>query len=85
MTEPADILRNAATLVGEAKNDEHGDYRATFAKTADLWSAYLSTTITPRDVAAMMALLKLGRDRTAPGNPDNPLDAAGYAGLMGAL
>ena len=85
MSAPADLLREAALLVSETKNEEHGSYEDTFGMTAALWSMYLDVTVSPRDVAAMMILLKVGRDKTAPGNRDNALDAAGYAGLMGAL
>ena len=46
-----------------------------------LWSAYLGTPITARDVALMMVLLKVARTKTGAFNLDDYVDAAGYAGI----
>jgi hypothetical protein len=45
---------------------------------AELWSAYLGDTITAWDVARMMILLKIARDKFTP-KEDNLVDICGYA------
>lgn len=43
-----------------------------------LWTAYTGTDVTPKDVAMMMALLKIARAK-AGSKPDTYVDLAGYA------
>lgn len=45
---------------------------------AALWTAYTGTDVTPKDVAMMMALLKIARAK-AGSKPDTYIDLAGYA------
>ena len=45
---------------------------------AALWTAYTGTDVTPKDVAMMMALLKIARAK-AGSKPDTYVDLAGYA------
>ena len=51
---------------------------------AALWTAYAGTDITPKDVAMMMALLKIARAK-AGSKPDTYIDLAGYAACGGEL
>lgn len=73
----------AALLTG-ARQQDYGDPRDSLARIARMWSAYLGRDITPRDVAAMMALLKLARLAHDKGNRDSWRDLAGYA-VLGAV
>lgn len=75
-----EILKDAFVLVNAERRAEYGPPAESFRRIAALWSAYLGRELTGRDVACMMALLKLGRE--AHGHKrDNLLDAAGYIGL----
>jgi arginine repressor len=46
-----------------------------------MWSAYLSTEVTPTDVAQMMVLLKVVRGQANNKHLDNFVDQAGYSAL----
>ena len=76
-----DVCRRAADLVAGGRARLHGDARAVHASIAALWSAYLGTPITARDVALMMVLLNVARTKTGAFNLDDYVDAAGYAGI----
>lgn len=81
-----DVLYEAADLVDGDRNDQYGDPIADFRATADMWTAYLRRTLgleiknlSPHDVAAMMALLKISRIGWSPNKRDHWTDLAGYA------
>ena len=76
-----DVCRRATDLVGDDRARLHGDARAVHDSIAALWSAYLGTPITARDVALMMVLLKVARTKTGAFNLDDYVGAAGYAGI----
>ena len=85
-TKRGDILNDAANCVMADRNAEYGDPEDSFAMIADLWTTYLQekVIIAPRDVAAMMALLKIARiSRSC--KRDNWVDLAGYAACGGEL
>ena len=67
----------------------HGDKVQNHQAIADLWNGYLgnrlATAIEPRDVALMMALLKIARTKYGAHNPDDYIDMAGYAGVAGEI
>lgn len=75
------LLEEAADAIDKDRNDTYGGPEQSFKKIAALWNTYLDTTrITPHDVAAMMALLKVARISGAKGShKDSWLDLAGYA------
>jgi hypothetical protein len=87
----AAICRRAAELVGGDRQRTHGDKVANHANIAALWTAFLrrklrdGATITALDVALMMVLLKVARTLTGNPNPDDYIDAAGYAGVAGEI
>ncbi len=86
MTSPKDTLLDAIQLVTDLRAEQHGDFQALHSLIARLWSAYLDTKITARDAAWMLCLVKVARDRMRPGsNPDNAVDAAGYAAIAGSI
>lgn len=85
-TKRGEILNDAANCVMADRDMEYGDPEDSFAMIADLWTTYLQerVVIRPRDVAAMMALLKIARiSRSC--KRDNWVDLAGYAACGGEL
>jgi hypothetical protein len=83
----ADILNEAATLVGGARNDQHGDKHDNFINIARYWTAHLHAkglivgSLDAEDVALMMVLLKVARTKTGCFNKDDYLDLCGYGGI----
>lgn len=75
-----EVLLGAHALVNAERQNDYGPPAASFARIATLWSAYLGNTVTGKDVAVCMALLKLSREAHSH-KRDNLLDAAGYIGL----
>lgn len=74
------ILETAANVV-RAREEQHGKKRQNLETIARLWSAYLGAPISPHDVAQCMQLLKIARSQHGQPNPDDYVDAAGYAAL----
>lgn len=77
------ILAEAAEIVAADRNTSYGEPEDTFARIANLWTAYLHTNlnrpITRADVANLMMLMKVARLATNPSHRDSWMDAAGYA------
>ena len=57
----SELLRKASDLVSGDRQKDYGDKLHNHKNIADLWSAYLDTSISPHDVAVMMCLLKIAR------------------------
>lgn len=83
---PAQVTRG--TVLDEARNlitgnraDMHGDAKQNFTNIAKLWSIYLEREVGAKDVALMMALLKIARTKTGEMNHDDVVDAIGYLAL----
>lgn len=51
---PKDVLDAAATRLTEEKAKTSGPHEATFLMITRLWTAYLKTPVSPRDVAVMI-------------------------------
>lgn len=79
-TERTRVLEEADTLINGQRQDDYGTPRQNFGVIADMWAAYLGTDIEPRDVANMMALLKIARLRMTNAR-DSAVDGAGYLAL----
>lgn len=87
------ICATAGDLVAGDRQLDYGDKLDNHENIARLWNAYLccvapqrnNGSLTARDVAMMMALLKIAR--TALGRPtiDTYVDMAGYAGIAGEI
>lgn len=84
----ADILRAAEKCVCGQRETDYGTPEDNFKAIAELWSAYLdrmsvgkygNTIVEAKDVAAMMALLKIARIAAGGGKADSWIDLAGYA------
>lgn len=73
-----DTLKAAAECVCGSREEDYGSPDDNFAVIAALWTAYTGTAVTPKDVAMMMALLKIARAK-AGSKPDTYVDLAGYA------
>lgn len=87
----SEIARHAAELVSGDRAKTHGDKARVHANIAQLWTAYLRSrpegeaALGPADVALMMVLLKVGRTLEGAHNPDDYVDAVGYAAIAGEL
>ena len=73
-----ETLKAAAECVCGSREEDYGSPEDNFAVIAGLWTAYTGTDVTPKDVAMMMALLKIARAK-AGSKPDTYVDLAGYA------
>jgi hypothetical protein len=79
------ILTRAKNCVCGDREDDYGTPEQNFEIIANLWTAYLNWGITPVDVAAMMALMKIARISSGHAKQDNWVDLAGYAACGGEL
>lgn len=83
----ADILHAAEKCVCGQHETDYGTPEDNFKTIAELWEAYLNKACTrgvnvrveAKDVAVMMALLKIARIAAGGGKADSWIDLAGYA------
>lgn len=81
-----DILKAAEECVCKDRETDYGSPEDNFQRIASMWNAYLGDReITGKDVAAMMALLKIARIASGHAKADNWIDLAGYAACGGEL
>jgi hypothetical protein len=90
-----DILTQANKCVNGERDQQYGNPENNFKLIASLWNAYIygaSDTVNkigfalePKDVAAMLGLLKIARIATGQPKPDNWIDLAGYAACGGEI
>lgn len=89
MTNAGDIVREAAALVDGDRQNSHGDKRQNHDCIAAVWNGILEARrisgrpdmLDAHDVANLMEGLKIARRYTGAFNPDDYVDAAGYAGV----
>ena len=83
----AEVLEAAKKCVCGQREQDYGNPEDNFQLIADLWGAYMGYNglFTPKDVAMMMALLKVARIRTGTGTDDCYVDLAGYAACAGEI
>ncbi len=85
----AEILDAAKKCVCGQREQDYGKPEDNFQIIADLWNAYLKLPperrVDPRDVAMMMALLKIARIRSGTATEDSFVDLAGYAACGGEI
>lgn len=77
------ICEEALRTINGERQDQYGNQEDTFALIASLWSAYLGVDVKAENVADMMQLLKIAREKGGKGKRDNLVDNIGYA-LLGA-
>jgi len=86
-----EICETAAKLVSGDRENTHGDKVENHQNISRLWNAYLGWRLntgcylSAKDVALMMALVKIARTKTGAFNPDDYVDLAGYAGCAGEI
>lgn len=94
MTEPTipirgQILATASGLTCGDRNKQYGDPLENHQDIANFWTSYLhdrpAGPITPKDVAVMMALVKVARCKMPNPHRDNYVDAAAYLAIAGEI
>lgn len=85
-----EILTQAKVCVCGDREQDYGTPENNFETIANLWTDYLSastgaTFIEPKDVAVMLALLKIARIASGNVKADNWVDLAGYAACGGEI
>ena len=90
-----EILDSALKCVNGDRDQQYGSPENSFKTIAEYWMSYLEAAgsvpdgvevyIRPRDVAAMLSLLKIARIATGAYKDDNWIDLAGYAACGGEL
>ena len=80
-----EILDRALACVCGDREQDYGSPENNFRTIADMWSAFMGIEITPTEVAAMMALLKIARVASGHSKADNWIDLACYAACGGEL
>lgn len=81
-----ELLEAAAKCVVGDREEDYGAPEQNFERIAAFWRAYLGIAdITAKDVAAMLALLKIARIASGHAKSDNWVDLAGYAACGGEI
>ena len=79
-----EILEQAKICVCGHRQSDYGTPEDNFNRIGKLWSAYRDIECTAKDVAIMMALLKVARIK-AGNSIDSAIDLAGYAACAGEI
>ena len=79
-----EILEQAKICVCGHRQSDYGTPEDNFNRIGKLWSAYIDIEFTAKDVAIMMALLKVARIK-AGNSIDSAIDLAGYAACAGEI
>ena len=80
----AEILEAARVCVCGEREQDYGTPEDSFALIGKLWTAYMGVLFEPKDVAMMMALLKVARCMACD-KADSFVDLAGYAACAGEI
>lgn len=80
----AEILETARVCVCGEREQDYGTPEDSFSLIGKLWTAYTGVNFTPKDVAMMMALLKVARIKNGD-KADSFVDLAGYAACAGEI
>lgn len=86
----SEILTKANACVCGDREQDYGSPERNFQTIAEFWNTYLGNhligdDISPADVAAMLALVKIARISSGHAKDDNWVDLAGYAACGGEL
>jgi hypothetical protein len=84
---PGDLLSLAFELINArgAEYDNTGSLEQNFREAAAVVSVIIGKDITPRDVAMVMACVKLVRSKSAPDKLDNYVDGMNYIAFAACL
>lgn len=80
----AEILEAARQCVCGEREQEYGKPENNFALVGKLWEVYTGQPFSAKDVAMMLALLKVARIKTGV-KGDSFIDLAGYAACAGEI
>lgn len=80
----AEILEAVRQCVCGEREQEYGKPENNFALVGKLWEAYTGQPFSAKDVAMMLALLKVARIKTGV-KGDSFIDLAGYAACAGEI
>lgn len=80
-----EILAAAERCVCGDREQDYGSPENNFNIIAQMWSAYCGYEFDAKDVAAMLALLKIARISSGHAKADNWVDLAGYAACGGEI
>jgi hypothetical protein len=80
-----EILATAKECVCGDREQDYGSPESNFARIAEFWATYTGYPIEAKDVAAMLALLKIARIASGHAKSDNWVDLAGYAACGGEI
>lgn len=83
--ERSKILERAKQCVTGDREQDYGSPEDNFKVIAGLWSLYAGCEIKSKDVAAMLALMKIARIKSGNAKADNWVDLAGYAACGGEI
>lgn len=77
------VLDKAKQYINGDREQDYGKPEHNLARIAEMWQGYIGqgVTITARDVALMMIMLKISRIRTGHDVEDSYVDIAGYAAI----
>lgn len=78
------ILDEAKKITSSERLKEYGNPDTSFNTIAKLWGAYLGIYINASDVAMLMILLKIARQKNSD-KRDNLVDIAGYTRCLSIL
>ena len=81
----SEILHEAEKCVCGQREQDYGSPENNFGVIASFWTTYLCHEVTAKDVAMMMALLKIARIKTGTATEDSFVDLAGYAACGGEI
>ena len=81
----AEILETAKRCVCGDREQDYGSPESNFERIAEFWSTYSGYPFDAKDVAAMLALLKIARISSGHAKADNWVDLAGYAACGGEI
>lgn len=84
-TTRSEILAAAERCVVGDREQDYGSPESNFARIAEFWTTYLGYPVDAKDVAAMLALLKIARIASGHAKADNWIDLAGYAACGGEI
>lgn len=80
----AEILDAAKACVCGEREQDYGTPEDSFGLIGRLWTVYMGTLFTAKDVAMMLALLKVARIHNGD-KMDSFIDLAGYAACAGEI